>query len=105
VLGIVLPVVIFLTPGLNRRRSNLALGGLLAALGVAINRWNVTVSGLVVPLSYSPGTQYQPPVGVYWPSLAEWGIGLGVIGYALLVFSLGARFLPLFPPGSRPPDR
>jgi len=105
VLGIVLPVVLFLTPGLNRRRSNLALGGLLAALGVAINRWNVTVSGLVVPLSYSPGTQYQPPVGVYWPSLAEWGIGLGVIGYALLVFSLGARFLPLFPPGSRPPDR
>jgi len=105
VLGIVLPVVLFLTPGLNRRRSNLALGGLLAALGVAINRWNVTVSGLVVPLSYSPGTQYQPAVGVYWPSLAEWGIGVGVISYALLVFTLGARFLPLFPPSSRPPDR
>jgi len=99
-LGIVVPVLFFLAPGLNRRRSNLALGGLLAALGVALNRWNVTVSGLVVPLSYSPGTQYQPPAGVYWPSLAEWGIAAGVIGYALLVFTLGVRFLPLFPRGA-----
>ena len=104
-LGIVVPVLFFLAPGLNRRRGNLALGGLSAALGVAINRWNVTVSGLVVPLSYSPGTQYQPPVGVYWPSLAEWGIVVGVIGYALLFFPLGVRFLPLFPPSTHPPDR
>ena len=101
ILGIVLPVLLFLAPGLNRRRGNLALGGLLAALGVAINRWNVTVSGLVVPLSYSPGTLYRPPVGLYWPSLAEWGIGVGVIGYALLVFTLGVRFLPLFPVGAK----
>jgi len=101
ILGIVLPVLLFLAPGLNRRRGNLALGGFLAALGVAINRWNVTVSGLVVPLSYSPGTLYQPPVGVYWPSLAEWGIVVGVIGYALLVFTLGVRFLPLFPVGAK----
>ena len=101
ILGIVLPVLLFLAPGLNRRRGNLALGGFLAALGVAINRWNVTVSGLVVPLSYSPGTLYRPPVGLYWPSLAEWGIGVGVIGYALLVFTLGVRFLPLFPVGAK----
>ena len=59
------------------------------------------MSGLVVPLSYSPGTLYQPPVGVYWPSLAEWGIVVGVIGYALLVFTLGVRFLPLFPVGAK----
>jgi len=103
ILGIVLPVLLFLAPGLNRSRSNLALGGVLAALGVAINRWNVTVSGLVVPLSYSPGTMYQPPAGVYWPSLAEWGIAVGVLGYALLVFTLGARVLPLFPRRSRDP--
>jgi Ni/Fe-hydrogenase subunit HybB-like protein len=32
----------------------------------------------------------------YAPSLAEWGIVLGVVGYALLMFTLGVRFLPLF---------
>lgn len=101
IVGIVTPVLLFLAPGLNRRRSYLALGGLLAALGVVISRWNVTVSGLVVPLSYSPGTMYQPPAGAYSPSLAEWGIAVGVVGYALLAFTLRARFLPLFPQGAQ----
>ncbi len=96
-LGIVLPVILFLLPGLNRQKANLALGGVLAAFGLAVNRWNVTVSGLIVPLSYSPGTQYRPPPGVYWPSLTEWGVALGIIGYVLLMFTLGVRNLPLFP--------
>ena len=56
----------------------------------------MTVSGLTVPLAYSPGVLYRPEAGVYWPSLAEWGIAVGVIGYALLMLTLGLRFLPLF---------
>jgi Ni/Fe-hydrogenase subunit HybB-like protein len=47
-------------------------------------------------MDYSPGTQYLSPVGTYFPNLPEWGIGLGIIGYALLMLTLGALFLPLF---------
>lgn len=96
-LGIAIPAALFLLPRFNRNPINLVLGGGLAALGVVINRWNITVSGLVVPLNYSPGTAVQLEAGSYAPSLVEWGVVLGVIGYALLAFTLGVRLLPLFP--------
>ncbi len=96
VLGIIVPVVLFLSPRFNRNPFNLVLGAGFAALGVVVNRWNVTLSGLVVPLNYSPGTAVQLEAGSYAPTVVEWGIVLGVIGYALLVFTLGVRILPLF---------
>jgi len=83
-------------PYFNRRPPFLVLGAMMATVGVIVNRWNVTVSGLTVPLSYSPGTLYTSPAGSYFPSLTEWGVALGVIGYALLMLTLGVLFLPLF---------
>jgi len=97
IIGIILPVILFLAPRFNRNPVNLVLGALMAVTGVVMNRWNVTVGGLFVPLSYSPGTQYTLPPGVYTPSLAEWGVAIGIIGYILLMLTLGTRFLPLFP--------
>jgi molybdopterin-containing oxidoreductase family membrane subunit len=95
-LGIVIPVLFFLVPPCNRNPALLVLGGFSAMLGIIINRWNVTVSGLFVPLSYSPGTQYVLPPGSYFPNLVEWGIAIGIIGYALMMITLGVKYLPLF---------
>ena len=95
-LGVVVPAIFFLAPYFNRRPLFLVLGAILAVVGVIVNRWNVTVSGLTVPLAYSPGTLYTSPVGSYFPSLTEWGVALGVIGYCLLMLTLGVLFLPLF---------
>lgn len=95
-LGILIPVILFLAPRFNRNPALLVLGGLLAVIGVIVNRWNVTVSGLFVPVSYSPGTQYVLPPGTYFPNLVEWGIALGIIGYALGMLTLGVKALPLF---------
>jgi len=95
-LGILIPVILFLVPRFNQRPGLLVLGGGLAALGVVINRWNVTVGGLLVPLDYSPGTLQQLAPGVYSPSLTEWAVVVGVIGYALAALTLGIRILPIF---------
>jgi len=95
-LGILIPVILFLAPRFNRRPGFLVLGAGLAALGVVINRWNVTVGGLLVPLNYSPGTLQQLAPGVYSPSLTEWAVVLGVVGYALAALTLGIRILPIF---------
>jgi Ni/Fe-hydrogenase subunit HybB-like protein len=65
-------------------------------LGIVIHRWNVTVGGLFVPLSYSPGTLYELPIGRYFPAPVEWGVIVLVVGYALTVVTLAVRFLPLF---------
>lgn len=96
IIGIVIPVILFLTPRFNRNPALLVLGGLMAITGIVINRWDVTVSGLFVPLAFSPGTQFVLPVGRYFPNLIEIGVGIGIIGYALAMLTLGVKFLPLF---------
>jgi Ni/Fe-hydrogenase subunit HybB-like protein len=99
ILGIIVPVIIFLVPRFNRNPLNLVFGAGLAVLGVIVNRWDVTVSGLFVPLSYSPGTLYQLKPGSYFPNLTEWGVALGILGYGLLMLTLGVQLLPLFSQG------
>jgi len=96
ILGVVLPAILFLTPRFNRNPGYLVIGAIFAVIGVTINRWNVTVGGLFVPLSYSPGTLYQLAPGKYFPGLPEWGIAVGIIGYGLTMLTLGIRYLPLF---------
>jgi molybdopterin-containing oxidoreductase family membrane subunit len=96
IIGILIPVIIFLLPSLNKKPVNLVVGTLCAMIGVVFNRWNITVSGLFVPVSYSPGTVYQLPPGQYFPSPIEWAVVLGIAGYGLLMLTLGIRYLPLF---------
>jgi molybdopterin-containing oxidoreductase family membrane subunit len=96
ILGILIPVILFLSPSFNRKPANLVLGAFCAAIGIFFNRWDVTVSGLFVPLDYSPGVLYRPEAGAYWPSNFEWGIAAGILGYALMMLTLGIRYLPLF---------
>jgi len=96
IIGIIIPIIFFLVPRFNRRPGYLVLGAFLAVIGVVFNRWNITVTGLYVPLSYSPGTLYQLPPGYYSPALVEWGVAIGILGYALVMLTLGTRFLPLF---------
>jgi len=95
-IGILLPIIFFLLPRYNQKSTNLVWGALFAVFGVIVNRWNTTVTGLFVPLSYSPGTLYRLPPGNYLPNLVEWGVVIGVLGYALMILTLGVLFLPLF---------
>jgi menaquinone reductase, integral membrane subunit len=97
VLGVAVPAFIFLNGRFNKRPIFLVFGTLLAMMGIVVNRWNVTVSGLTVPLSYSPGQLYTSPVGQYFPNATEWGIAALIFGYGFLMLTLGILFLPLFP--------
>jgi molybdopterin-containing oxidoreductase family membrane subunit len=96
IIGIILPAIFFLVPRFNRKPPYLVLGTMMGVVGILFNRWNITVSGLIVPLAYSPGVLYRPEAVYYWPSLVEWGVGVGIVGYILLMLTLGIRFLPLF---------
>ena len=96
ILGILVPVILFLVPRFSKNPAAAVVGALSAMVGIIVHRWNVTVGGLFVPLAYSPGIAYELPVGSYFPSLVEWGVGILVIGYALTVLTLAVRFLPLF---------
>jgi Ni/Fe-hydrogenase subunit HybB-like protein len=103
VLGALIPAILLLTPRFRRQDIWIIAAAACATIGVVVNRWNVTLSGLILPLDWTPGSAELFAANAYFPSLAEWGVALGVLGYALLMFSLGLRFLPLFhkdaPPG------
>lgn len=99
VVGALVPAIILLTPRLRRQDVWIFLAGLLAVAGIIANRWNVTLSGLIVPMDWSPGTGELFPVQKYIPAPVEWGVAIGVFGYALTAITLGLRFLPIFSNG------
>jgi molybdopterin-containing oxidoreductase family membrane subunit len=96
ILGIIIPTILFLVPRFNKNPALVVVGALSTMIGIIVHRWNVTVGGLFVPLSYSPGTSFELPIGRYSPAPVEWGVAILVIGYALTVITLAVRFLPLF---------
>jgi hypothetical protein len=77
-----IPACILLIPRL-RRQDVWIIGSALAPLGIIANRWNVTLSGLILPLGWTLGDATLFGANRYFPGLIEWGLGL--------------RFLPLFP--------
>ncbi len=91
-LGAVVPIILLL----NKRTRALPLWRMLAMAlvvgGVVAYRWDTNLSGLLIILSYLPG---EPAVTytAYRPSLIEFLSGAGIVGYGLLAFSLGVRYL------------
>jgi molybdopterin-containing oxidoreductase family membrane subunit len=96
-LGAIVPAIIMLWPRLRNNRYILMFGCALVILGLLIYRWNMTLAGFTVPLQWNPGVREIGSVNVYTPSLVEWGVALGIVCYGSLAFTLGVRFLRLYP--------
>jgi molybdopterin-containing oxidoreductase family membrane subunit len=85
------PALILLAPRLRRRTGWLVSGAFLACLGVALNRFVLTVQTLALPtLSFDRFLSYSP-------SWQETGTFLAVVAYGVLVYSFSFRYLQLFP--------
>ncbi|MCC6616265.1 MAG: polysulfide reductase NrfD [Anaerolineae bacterium] len=95
--GALVPAIFMLWRRTRSNRNILILGALMIIAGLVINRWNMTLSGFVIPLDWSPGTRDVFPINQYMPSLIEWGVAIGILAYGGLAFTLGIRFLNLYP--------
>jgi molybdopterin-containing oxidoreductase family membrane subunit len=90
VFGLV-PALILLSSRLRRRPAWFTAGAVGACLGIAFNRFAMTIQTLALPtLSFD---EFM----TYWPSWQEFGVFCLVIAYAVIVYSLSFRYLPLFP--------
>ena len=86
-----IPALVMLTPRLRRRTGWLVSAAAMACLGVALNRFVMTVQTLALPtLAFDKYLSY-------WPSWQETGTFLAVVAYGVLVYSFSFRYLPLFP--------
>jgi molybdopterin-containing oxidoreductase family membrane subunit len=91
-LGAVLPIVILLH---RPWRANpvfrmLALG--LVVIGIAAYRWDTTLAGQLVIISYLP-QEMAARYTTYVPSLIEIVSGAGVLAYGAMAVTLGIRYL------------
>ena len=86
-----LPALILLVPGLRVRTGWLVSAAAMACLGVALNRFVLTVQTLALPtLGFDQFLSY-------WPSWQEVGTFLAVLAFGVLVYSFSFRYLRLFP--------
>jgi molybdopterin-containing oxidoreductase family membrane subunit len=87
-LGIVGPLVILMS-GLKRHWQWVAAAAAMVVVGIVGVRFNIVVPALIPPVLEGL------PRGDYAPTLVEWLSSAGLIAIGLLLFSLGAEWLPL----------
>jgi formate dehydrogenase iron-sulfur subunit len=90
VLGGLVPLVLLSTRARRGQPNTLFWGALLAMLGIVLNRANVVL--FAQTLTGPP--PWVRPVS-YMPSVAEWGVSIGLIAATIFLFGLAARYFPM----------
>lgn len=94
--GGIIPAIILLSSRLRHNARNVMIATFMVIAGLVINRWNMTLSGFVVPLDWLPGVRSLPP-NEYYPNMVEILVSVGIVAYSWLFFSLAVRFIRLYP--------
>lgn len=105
VVGLVIPFILLAVASWRKRPALVVFASVLALIGIFVHRANLIVVGLGhAPIPLAPGTPLGTPladgssfatVSVYFPSVTEILIVLGLAALAALLFTIGARVLPL----------
>jgi molybdopterin-containing oxidoreductase family membrane subunit len=95
VVGTVIPILLLILPTRKSPRW-VALAGLLIAAGIFGLRLNIVIPGLAVEEIHGlTSAIYSQRVDLfYFPSISEWMLTFGVIGFGMLLFGFGEYFLP-----------
>jgi dimethyl sulfoxide reductase membrane subunit len=105
VVGLVVPFVLLVVASLRKRPAIVGLAAALALVGILAHRLGIVIVGLhQAPIPYGPGTAIgiQGADGTsfatsstYLPTGIEYLIVLGLVAFAALLLTIGARVLPL----------
>jgi Ni/Fe-hydrogenase subunit HybB-like protein len=85
---VVLPALLLCFPEIRRTEKGLYWASGLAAFGVVLNRFNVSLTGYIGYRQFG-----------YFPSAVEIIITAALVAMAILIFDLGMRYLPIHPVG------
>ena len=84
-IGLVVPALLLAFPAIRRSQRGLFSAALLVVMGIVMNRLNVSITGM----ERSSGVSYLP-------SLTEVSVTLMIVGAGFLIFTLAAKYLPIF---------
>ncbi|OGO03763.1 MAG: hypothetical protein A2Y72_04030 [Chloroflexi bacterium RBG_13_53_26] len=84
IVGVVLPIILFSIPKVRQNRAGLFGTALLVIGGLVFNRFNVSLFWQAIRPGYT-----------YFPHWMEFAISAGVISWAIIVFMLAIRLLPI----------
>jgi formate dehydrogenase iron-sulfur subunit len=85
VIGIVVPLVLFLTPEVYQSRRGLLWSSVPVIIGVIWNRLNITIVGVIV-------REWE----TYYPYWSEVFITAGIVSIGLIVFNWAVKNLPIY---------
>jgi Ni/Fe-hydrogenase subunit HybB-like protein len=89
----ILPILLVWLPGPRRSPAALTVAAVSASAGLLLNRLDVGIFGY-----------FRDAARVYFPSLAEWSLSLGVVAAAALVFLFFVEHVNVFPPPTSEAD-
>jgi len=95
-IGNLVPLILFLIPGLTIRRT--VLGVLLVLFGVFMMRWNVVIGGQAFSLSFAGYMHYSLPIIPHdWETFKEGLFGaVGIFIMPFVLFYFIAKVFPVF---------
>jgi len=85
-IGILIPITLFLIPKIRNNRAGLFLGSIFVLLGFIMNRLNVSITGM----AGSSGVNYFPT----WMEIA---ITASIVSAGFVIFRYASKYLPVFP--------
>lgn len=94
-LGSILPLILLLWRPAHRKVAG--LGGALVAVGYIAVRLNHVIPGLITPAMKALEQAYVDNRlrFEYFPSTNEWAVFAFTVAFAIAIFYLGRRFLPI----------
>lgn len=96
IIGTVIPILLLTLPKTRKSPGWVALAGFLIAAGIFGLRLNIVIPGLAVE-QFHGLTQAIYSIRVnthYFPSISEWLLTLGIVGFGMLLFGFAEYFLP-----------
>lgn len=99
ILGLVIPIIILLTPSLRKTLRYQMLALALVAMGVVAFRWDTNLVGQLVVFGQMPNSDI-PRFTNYMPSLIEVLVAAGVLAYGLLAVTIGVKYFNVIDHGA-----
>jgi len=89
-IGLILPIVILLYAARRRKIDGIWIASIMVLVGYFVKRYDFVVAAQVYPL-----IKKQHALSSYLPTLMEMFLIGGLLGALFLIYTLGAKFLPL----------